>query len=171
LEPLWNYGHAFLSRILSLSDDDQVANSLDLLARLIATDQGAAELAVRIVSTRHRELVDRAERQAVGTLGHRGRLSLLTGLWRLLTGSGAEGLTAAEPGNTIHQRDLWISYIRLGDLAREAGQTEEARQLYHEGMRIADRLLAAEPENDTHKRDLLVSYVRLGMLNWTTGTE
>jgi len=59
-------------------------------------------------------------------------------------------LVAAEPGNTGYQRDLSVSYDRLGDKAVAQGQNELARELCESA---ADRLRALhglEPQ----RRDL-----------------
>ncbi|HZN17622.1 MAG TPA: hypothetical protein VFB84_05450 [Micromonosporaceae bacterium] len=59
---------------------------------------------------------------------------------------------------------LSISYERLGDLAVESGQGEQAQALYRQGLTIAERLAQAEPGNTTYARDLSISYERLGVM-------
>jgi hypothetical protein len=58
-----------------------------------------------------------------------------------------EALAAAEPGNTTYQRDVSVSYQRLADLARQAGDTEEAEAL------LTRAYQAALPED--HAREQL----------------
>lgn len=54
-------------------------------------------------------------------------------------------MAGAEPGSTTYQRDLSISYDQLFDLAREAGQVEEAKEWVSQALRIRRRLVRAEP--------------------------
>ena len=55
------------------------------------------------------------------------------------------GWPLPSPVNTGYQRDLSVSYSKLGDLARAEGQGERARELYQQGLDIRARLAAAEP--------------------------
>ena len=56
-----------------------------------------------------------------------------------------ESRGAAEPDRADYQRDLSVSYDRLGDLLRALGQGEAARQYYPQALEIRQRLVAAEP--------------------------
>jgi tetratricopeptide (TPR) repeat protein len=49
----------------------------------------------------------------------------------------AQRLTESDPSNTQWQRDLWVFYERLGDVAVARGKLEEAAQAYGEGLEIA----------------------------------
>jgi len=81
-----------------------------------------------------------------------------------LTGAPGDLVAAAEPGNTTYQRDVSVSYERLADLARQAGQGEQAQALYRQALTIREALAAAEPGNTTYQRDVSISYERLGVL-------
>ncbi|MDN3356130.1 CHAT domain-containing protein, partial [Actinomadura sp. DC4] len=70
--------------------------------------------------------------------------------------------TAADPSNAESQRDLSISYNKLGDVLRARGDLAGAEERYTAGLRIAERLAAADPSNAESQRDLSVSYNRLG---------
>ena len=48
---------------------------------------------------------------------------------------------------TEFQRDLSISYNNLADLARAAGQVEQASTLYQQSLTIAERLVKLDPDN------------------------
>ena len=69
---------------------------------------------------------------------------------------------AAEPGRADYQRDLSVSYNRLGDIEAALGHGDVAQSHFRQGLDIAERLAAAEPGRDDYQRDLSVSYERLG---------
>jgi tetratricopeptide (TPR) repeat protein len=73
-------------------------------------------------------------------------------------------LAQAEPDRADYQRDLSVSYNKLGDLYRALGQGEQARQHYLKALAIAERLAQAEPDRADYQRDLSVSYSRVGDL-------
>ncbi len=77
----------------------------------------------------------------------------------------------AEPDRADYQRDLSISYNKLGDLYRALGQGEQALKLYQQSLHIADRLAQAEPDRADYQRDLSISYQRLGMCFTQLGRE
>jgi len=76
----------------------------------------------------------------------------------------AERLAKAEPDRADYQRDLSVSYNKMGDLYRALGQGEGARQMYLKDLEIAERLAKAEPDRADYQRDLSVSYNRMGDL-------
>jgi len=49
----------------------------------------------------------------------------------------AQRLTAGDPSNTAWQRDLSVSYERLGDVAVAQGRLDEAARVYGEGLGFA----------------------------------
>ena len=71
-------------------------------------------------------------------------------------------LAAADPGNAGWQRDLSISWNKLGDVRQAQGELSGALQAFAEGMKIAAKLAAADPGNAGWQRDLSVSWDRLG---------
>jgi len=74
----------------------------------------------------------------------------------------ATRLTTSDPGNTEWQRDLSVSYEKLGDVAGAQGQLEAAAQAYRDSLELAKRLVANSPRNTQWQRDLSVSYEKLG---------
>jgi tetratricopeptide (TPR) repeat protein len=62
----------------------------------------------------------------------------------------AERLVELDPGNTSFQRDLSISYNKLGDLDEAAGRPGEAARRYSAAAGICRGLLRREP----HRADL-----------------
>ncbi|MGH3567853.1 MAG: TIR domain-containing protein, partial [Pseudonocardia sp.] len=75
----------------------------------------------------------------------------------------------SEPGRADYQRDLSISYERLGDLYQALGQGEQALQLYQQSLDIRERLAQSEPGRADYQRDLSISYERLGDLYQALG--
>ena len=57
----------------------------------------------------------------------------------------AQRLAEAEPGNTTYARDLSVSFDRLADLAREAGQEDQAQIWVTTTLDIRRKLVRDEP--------------------------
>ena len=70
----------------------------------------------------------------------------------------ADRLAQADPGNAGWQRDLSVSYERVGDVLVAQGNLPEALKSFRDGLAIADRLAKADPGNAGWQRDLSVSY-------------
>jgi tetratricopeptide (TPR) repeat protein len=70
----------------------------------------------------------------------------------------------SEPDRADYQRDLSVSYNKVGDLYRALGQGEQAREAYQQSLDITERLAGAEPDRADYQRDLSVSYERMGDL-------
>ena len=68
------------------------------------------------------------------------------------------------PNRADYQRDLSVSYERMGDLLRALGQGEQAKTFYEKSLRIRERLAADEPNRAHYQRDLSFSYNKLGDL-------
>jgi len=69
-----------------------------------------------------------------------------------------------DPQNSQWQRDLSVSYNKLGDLLTAQGNLNEARENYQRGLEIRERLAEMDPQNIGWQRDLGVSYERLASL-------
>ena len=74
----------------------------------------------------------------------------------------AQRLAAGDPSNTQWQRDLNVSYNKLGDVAQAQGKLDEATQAYRDSLAIRKNLAAGDPSNTQWQRDLNVSYNKLG---------
>ncbi len=70
----------------------------------------------------------------------------------------AQRLSMGDPGNTQWQRDLSVSYDRLGDVAVAQGNLDEAARAYRDSLAIGKQLAASDPGNTQWQRDLYVSY-------------
>ncbi len=75
----------------------------------------------------------------------------------------AERLAKADPGNAGWQRDLSVSYNKVGDVLVAQGNLPEALTAYRDGLAISERLAKADPGNAGWQRDLSVTYARWAM--------
>jgi tetratricopeptide (TPR) repeat protein len=76
----------------------------------------------------------------------------------------AEKLAAQDPSNTEWQRDLSISFDRIGDVQRAQGNLDGALKAYQDGLAIRETLAAQDPSNTGWQRDLIVSKVELAQV-------
>ena len=74
----------------------------------------------------------------------------------------ARHLVAIEPDATEAQRDLAVSWSKLGDVRQAQGDLAGALQAYEEDMKITAGLAAADPGNAAWQYDLGISHERLG---------
>ena len=68
---------------------------------------------------------------------------------RLVLHTAADKLATADPGNAEWQRDLSVSWERLGDVRVAQGDLPGALQAFTEGKNIHNRLATADPGNAT----------------------
>ena len=80
-----------------------------------------------------------------------------------------ERLAKAEPDRADYQRDLSVSYNKIGDLYQALGRGDEARDAYMKSLAIAERLAKAEPDRADHQVDLVNSLVMTAMAEGTQG--
>ncbi len=73
-----------------------------------------------------------------------------------------DGLATADRSNTQWQRDLSISYEKVGDVLRVQGKLDAALKAYSDDLAIMERLAAADRSNTLWQRDLSVSYNKVG---------
>ena len=73
-------------------------------------------------------------------------------------------MTKADPQNAGWQRDLSVSYIRVGDVLVDQGQLEGALKAFRDGLAIRERLAKADPDNAGWQADLASSHGKLGQL-------
>jgi tetratricopeptide (TPR) repeat protein len=76
---------------------------------------------------------------------------------------------AAEPSRLDWKRGLTNSLLRMSDLLKSSGQTEEAARLVGESLGAIRELVAAEPSRLDWKRDLTVSLERMSDLLKSSG--
>jgi tetratricopeptide (TPR) repeat protein len=74
----------------------------------------------------------------------------------------AEALAARDPANAKWQRDLSVSFDRIGDVLVAQGDGPGALAAYRKGLAIRQALAARDPANANWQRDLIVSNVKLG---------
>ena len=73
----------------------------------------------------------------------------------------AARLVSAEPDRVDYQRDLSVSYERMGDIDRALGEGDCAQTAYLKSLSIRDRLATAEPSRADYQRDLIVSCAKM----------
>jgi predicted negative regulator of RcsB-dependent stress response len=73
-----------------------------------------------------------------------------------------ERLAGSDAGNADWQRDLSISYDRVGDVLVKQGNLPEALKSYRAGLAIAERLAGSDAGNADWQRDLSVSNNKIG---------
>ena len=77
-------------------------------------------------------------------------------------------LAAADPGNAGWQRDLSVSWGKLGEVREAQGDLAGALQAY-ESRKITVKLAAADPGNAGWQRDLATSWEKLGQVREAQG--
>ena len=80
-----------------------------------------------------------------------------------------ERLAASDPGNAEWQRDLSVSWSKLGDVRQAQGDLAGALAAYEAGLAIAERLASSDPGNAGWQRDLSVSWDKLGDVRQAQG--
>jgi len=73
-----------------------------------------------------------------------------------------QSLLATEPNNTGWQRNLSVSYNKVGDVLLAQGNLSEALASYRNSLAIAERLAKPDPSSADWQRDLSVSYNKVG---------
>ena len=62
-----------------------------------------------------------------------------------------------DPANPTYRRDVGVILTRLGDLARDLGDVDQARA----AVGVDESLLTLDPDNETYRRGLGVDRERL----------
>ena len=76
---------------------------------------------------------------------------------------------SADPLCAQKQRDLSISFDRLGDVSVAAGDLAAARAYYEQGLAISRTLADADPASAQKQRDLSISFNKLGDVSVAAG--
>jgi tetratricopeptide (TPR) repeat protein len=80
-----------------------------------------------------------------------------------------ERLANSDPKNAGWQRDLSVSYQKVGDVEVEQGQYAQALDSYQHDLTVAKRLAESDPSNAGWQRDLSVSYQKVGNVELEQG--
>ena len=78
-------------------------------------------------------------------------------------------LAKSDPGNAGWQRDLSVTYNKVGNVQVAQGNLPAALTPYQASLAIADRLAKSDPANAGWQRDLSVSYVNVGDVQLAQG--
>jgi tetratricopeptide (TPR) repeat protein len=81
----------------------------------------------------------------------------------------SQRLAQLDPSNAEAQRDLSISFDRVGNVTLQLGQTKEALEHYQKGLEVRQRRAQADPNNTQAQRDLSVSFKKLGDVSLQRG--
>ncbi len=73
-----------------------------------------------------------------------------------------QGTTNCYPDNAGWQRDLSVSFDKVGDVLVAQGNLPEALRSFRDGLAISERLAKSDPGNAGWQRDLSVSHNRVG---------
>ena len=80
-----------------------------------------------------------------------------------------ERLAEHDPSNASSQRDLSVSYDRVGDVQVAQGDLAGALTSYRDSLAIRERLAQADPGNAGWRRDLAVSHNKIGNVQVAQG--
>jgi tetratricopeptide (TPR) repeat protein len=73
-----------------------------------------------------------------------------------------EALAKSDPANATWQRELSVSYGRIGEVLVAQGDLSGALKSFCDTLAIQDRLAKSDPSNAGWQRDLSVSYSKIG---------
>jgi hypothetical protein len=73
-------------------------------------------------------------------------------------------LLNAEPDAPRSQRDLSVSYKKIGDVQRAQGDLTPALSSFKQGLEIAQKLAARDPANAQWKTELVISLWKLASI-------
>jgi eukaryotic-like serine/threonine-protein kinase len=76
---------------------------------------------------------------------------------------------SSDPSNAGWQRDLSVSYEKVGDVQVAQGDLAGALKSYRDSLAIAERLATSDPGNAGWQRDLSVAYDRVGNMQVAQG--
>ncbi len=81
----------------------------------------------------------------------------------------AKQLAEADPSSSQAQSDLGISYVNLGNIAQQLGQTQEALDYYRKALAIRQHRAEADPKDAKAQRGLSINYELLGDVSRRSG--
>ena len=80
-----------------------------------------------------------------------------------------EQLAQSDPGNAGWQRDLAVSYEKIGDIELAQGDFAAALNSYQQDLAISDRLAKSDPGNAGWQHDLALPYQKIGDVQMAQG--
>ena len=82
-----------------------------------------------------------------------------------LTASRIRKLALDDPNDAQKQRDLSVSYNKLGDVYLKLGRTDESLEQFMGGLTIRRKLALDDPNDAQKQRDLMISFYKLGAVH------
>ena len=80
-----------------------------------------------------------------------------------------EQLTQQGPDSAQAQRDLAVSYERLGNVSLRGSDLKAAREYFKQYLDLSEQLARQDPQSTQARRDLSVAYERLGNMSLEGG--
>ena len=71
------------------------------------------------------------------------------------------GSPETDPDSAVKQRDLSISFNKLGDVSVASGDLKAARVYFEDGLQIRRQLAEANPDSAEKQRELWVSHYKI----------
>jgi tetratricopeptide (TPR) repeat protein len=131
-----------------------------IVQRLAALDPGNAEWQ-RDLSISYEKIADVLVQQSNNVLVQQSNLAEALEFYRL-DNAIVERLASSDPGNADWQRDLSVSYNKIGDVLVAQGNLAEALKSHRASLAIRERLASSDSGNAQWQRDLAVSNERIG---------
>ena len=78
-------------------------------------------------------------------------------------------LARSDPRNADSQRELSVSYEKIGDVQVAQGDLTGALTSYRDSFAIIDRLVTARPKNAEWRRHISISYDKIGEVQHAQG--
>ena len=128
-------------------------DGLHFMSGLVSAEGLNDQAIGRTASNLHFEALESLERET----GLPPRLTLLEACRTAL-----DRLAQSDPSNAGWQRDLTVSYIKIGDVVLARGNLGEALAAFRQSFAVAERLAQSDPSNAGWQRDLTVSYIKIG---------
>ena len=73
-----------------------------------------------------------------------------------------ENLAKQDPANAGWQHDLYVSYLKVGDVLSAQDDLAEALKCYRDSLGIIENLAKKDPANAGWQGDLSVNYLKVG---------
>ncbi len=138
--------------VLTAEEDNSINELLRIEALLEApdlTNDARRALATRVLFDLYDQITPQARQDTLGKLAKSAQQVLAQ-------------LTISDPDNAGWQRDLSVSWLKIGDVLEAQGNLSEALKAYRDGNAIAERLTRSDPGHAGWQRDLSVSWIRIG---------
>jgi tetratricopeptide (TPR) repeat protein len=164
-----DHAGAIVTDLLNVSSDRQLTACLDLLARTGASSPTVQTLLRTAIPPQLPALAARAARAADPANDGAVDRSVADSVLRHITPEILSCVIDPDESPPDRRRDVAVACTTLSNLARDAGQSKDARQLATTALRIDQALADAYPANLIHVRDTAIDYLTLADLDLEAG--